>query len=97
VREEIEHIRRGKHPKPGTTSERTRRSAVRSSEVGQGERAVRAPSKQRSKAIRSALDREPRSSATPRKLARQAKRTARSTPRKTRATRTTARQRKAAR
>jgi hypothetical protein len=68
-----------------------------SKKVGQGERVVRAPSKRRSKAIRRALDREPQSSVSPEKLARQAKRVARSKPRGTEATRTAARQRKAAR
>jgi hypothetical protein len=83
--------------KPGATSRRTRRTAERAFEVGQGERAVRAPSRTRSKTIRRALDREPQSATSPRKLARPVKRTSRAAVRKTERSRTTARQRKAAR
>src|SRR5574340_1701471 len=75
VREEMEHIRRGKHgarssrqdiasglskarragvplpaPRQGTTSDKTRRSAARAYEVGQGKRTAKAPSKRRSRA-----------------------------------------------
>src|SRR5205809_1997351 len=76
VREEVHHIREGKHgarspeqaiaiglskarragvnlppPKAGRTSERTRRSAQRAYEVGQGQRKPRSPSRRRSRAI----------------------------------------------
>src|SRR5438552_252943 len=75
VREEMHHIREGKHgarspeqaiaiglskarragvnlppPKPGRTSEKTRRSAERAYEVGQGMRKPRSTSKRRSRA-----------------------------------------------
>jgi hypothetical protein len=101
VREEIEHVKRGKHgarstkqaiaiglskarragvplqpPKKGRAPERTRRSAERAYEVGQGERAPRSSSRRRSAAVRRALDREPRSAASHRALSRQAKRAA---------------------
>src|SRR6059036_3462212 len=86
VREEIHHVREGKHgarspeqaiaiglskarragvnlppPKAGRTSERTRRSAQRAYEVGQGQRKPRSPSRRRSRAITKALRREPQS------------------------------------
>ena len=102
VREEMEHVREGKHgarsprqaiaiglskarragiplppPKKGRTSERTRRSAEAAYEVGQGKRRPRAPSRKRSAAVRGALKREPRSSASHRALSGQAKRAAR--------------------
>src|SRR5213078_5108653 len=76
VREEIEHIREGKHgakstkqaiaiglskarragvplepPGEGQTSKRTRESAERAYEVGQGEREPRAPSSKRARAV----------------------------------------------
>jgi hypothetical protein len=98
VREEIEHVREGKHgarstkqaiaiglskarragvplpaPKKGTTSEKTRRSAERAYEVGQGERAPRAPSPRRSKAVKRALKREGHGAASRSALSRQAK------------------------
>ena len=98
VREEIEHVREGKHgarstkqaiaiglskarragvplkaPKKGTTSEETRRSAERAYEVGQGERAPRAPSRRRSKAVKRALKREGHGAASRSALSRQAK------------------------
>jgi hypothetical protein len=101
VREEIEHIRQGKHgarstkqaiaiglskarragvplrpPKRGRTSERTRESAERAYEVGQGRRRPRAASKKRSAATRNALKREPRRAASKGALARHAKGTA---------------------
>src|SRR5260221_10693692 len=44
-------------PKKGKTSERTRKSAERAYEVGQGERKPRAPSKTRGKAVERALKR----------------------------------------
>src|SRR5689334_15391835 len=88
VKEEIEHVRRGKHgarstkqaiaiglskarragvplapPKKGRTSERTRRSAERAYEEGQGKRTPRAPSRRRSRAIEGVLKREPHAAA----------------------------------
>lgn len=102
VREEIEHVRRGKHgarstkqaiaiglskarragvplkpPRKGQAKPRTRRSAERAYEVGQGKRKPRAPSKARSRATSRALDREPRKAASTRALSRQARSTAR--------------------
>jgi hypothetical protein len=101
VREEMEHVRRGKHgarspqqaiaiglskarragvplppPEKGEAKERTRRSAKRAYEVGQGKRKPRAPSSKRGKAVRGALKREPRSSASRKALSAQAKRAA---------------------
>jgi hypothetical protein len=101
VREEMEHIRRGKHgarspqqaiaiglskarragvplkpPKKGQVKERTRRSAERAYEVGQGKREPRAPSATRSRATSGALKRERRSTAGKRALSTQAKRAA---------------------
>jgi hypothetical protein len=98
VREEIEHVREGKHgarstkqaiaiglskarragvplpaPGKGRTSERTRKSAERAFEVGQGERAPRAPSKRRSRATTKALKREGKAAASKGALSRQAK------------------------
>ena len=80
VREEIHHVREGKHgarstkqaiaiglskarragvplppPKRGRTSERTRESAERAYEVGQGKRKPRATSAKRSRAVKKAL------------------------------------------
>jgi hypothetical protein len=97
VREEIHHIREGKHgakspeqaiaiglskarragvnlppPKPGRTSEKTRRSAERAYEVGQGMRSPRSPSKRRSRAITKALRREGHSAVSRGALARHA-------------------------
>ena len=62
-----------KAPKKGTTSERTRRSAERAYETGQGKRAPRAPSKRRSKAVKRALKREGHGAASKSALSRQAK------------------------
>src|SRR5580704_8270399 len=84
VREEIHHVREGKHgarsakqaiaiglskarragvdlppPKPGTTSEETRRKAERDSARGHGAAAKQAPSPKRKRAVRAALQREP--------------------------------------
>jgi Family of unknown function (DUF6496) len=98
VREEIHHIREGKHgaksakqaiaiglsqarragvdlppPGHGKTSERTRKSAERAYEVGQGKRAPRAPSAKRSRAIEGVMEREGRSAASHQALSRQAK------------------------
>ena len=63
-------------PAKGRTSERTRRSAKRAYEVGQGRRKPRAPSRRRSRAIEGALKRESRSAASRSALSRQAKRAA---------------------
>ncbi len=101
VKEEMEHIRRGKHgarstkqaiaiglskarragvplppPKKGRARERTRRSAERAYEEGQGKRKPRAPSRRRSRAIEGALKREPHAAASHASLSRQAKRAA---------------------
>ena len=62
-----------KAPAKGTTSEKTRKSAKRAYEVGQGERAPRAPSRRRSKAVKRALEREGHSAASKSALSRQAK------------------------
>jgi hypothetical protein len=59
-------------PKNGQTSESTRRSAERDSEVGQGRRPRRRSTK-RSQATRRALKREPRAAASSAALSRQAK------------------------
>jgi hypothetical protein len=99
VREEIHHIREGKHgarsarqaiaiglskarragvkldaPKKGTTSRRTRRQAQR--DLAKGKRGSR-PSARRSQASARRLKREGRSAASPRALAKQARRSAR--------------------
>ncbi len=101
VREEVEHIREGKHgarstkqaiaiglskarragvplkpPAKGKTSRRTRRSAERAYEVGQGKRKPRSPSRKRSQATLKALRREGRGAASKRALSSQARRTA---------------------
>jgi hypothetical protein len=60
-------------PGKGEVPERTRKSAERAYEVGQGEREPRAPSAKRSRAIEAALKREGRSAASPEALARQAR------------------------
>src|SRR5882757_2877482 len=97
VREEIHHIRAGKHgarstkqaiaiglskarragvdlppPKKGKTTERTRKSAERAYERGQGAPVKRAPSAKRSRAILHALEREGTSAASHAALSRQA-------------------------
>ncbi len=102
VREEMEHVRRGKHgarspqqaiaiglskarragvplkpPKKGQAKERTRKSAEYAYEVGQGKRKPRAPSRKRSAAVRGALKRERKGSASRSALSSQAKRAAR--------------------
>ncbi len=109
VREEIEHVREGKHgarspqqaiaiglskarrtgvplppPKKGQVKERTRRSAERAYDVGQGKREPRAPSRKRSKAITGALKRESRQAASKPALASQARRAAARRKRRTR-------------
>jgi len=98
VREEIEHVRRGKHgarstkqaiaiglskarrsgvplkpPRSGRTSERTRRSAERDYETGQGRRQPRAPSARRARASTRSLEREGRQAASRAALSRQAR------------------------
>ena len=95
VREEMEHIREGKHgarsakqaiaiglskarragvplapPKKGKTSRRTRKQAKR--DLAKGRRGAKKPSARRSRAIKRALKREPRSAASHRALSRQA-------------------------
>jgi hypothetical protein len=97
VREEMDHIREGKHgarstkqaiaiglskarragvnlrpPKPGTTSEKTRKSATRAYARGHGAPARTKSSAKRSRATMTALKRESRSAASHRALARQA-------------------------
>jgi hypothetical protein len=104
VREEMHHIREGKHgarstkqaiaiglskarragvelppPEKGTTSEETRRGAVRA--LRKGRRGAKTkPSPARSRAVRDALKREGRSAASPAALARQARSSARRKP-----------------
>ena len=98
VREEVEHVRRGKHgvrspqqaiaiglskarragvplppPKPGRASESTRRKAERDYERGTGRRAAPKKSARRSRSREEVLKREPRSTASPRAMAKQAK------------------------
>jgi Family of unknown function (DUF6496) len=102
VREEIDHIREGKHgarstkqaiaiglskarragvplkpPRKGETSARTRRSATRAYEVGQGKRKPKAISRKRSRGMLRALQREPHRVVSRRALSAQAKRAAR--------------------
>ena len=60
-------------PGKGEASERTRKSAKRAYEVGQGERAPRAPSAKRARAIKTALKREGRGAASPAALSKQAR------------------------
>ena len=100
VREEMEHIREGKHgarspqqaiaiglskarragvelppPKPGRTSEATRKRAQRDLEKGRKGTETR-PAPKRSKATLDALKREPRSTASKPALSKQAKQAA---------------------
>jgi len=99
VREEMHHIRRGKHGarstkqaiaiglskarragvplKPRGGSRKTRQSAQRAYEVGQGERKPRSHSRARSRAVSRALRREPSSAATESALGSQARSVAR--------------------
>src|ERR1051325_4599105 len=95
VKEEMEHIREGKHgarsakqaiaiglskarragvplppPKKGTTSRRTRKQARR--DIAKERRAKRKPNPKRSRAVKRALKKEPRSAASHRALSRQA-------------------------
>ena len=96
VREEIEHVRHGKHgarstkqaiaiglskarragvplkpPRKGQASKRTRRSAARAYEVGQGKRKPRAPSRKRAATTRrrktGATTRRPKTATTRRR------------------------------
>src|SRR3954467_3280920 len=101
VREEMEHIREGKHgarsakqaiaiglskarragvplapPKKGTASRRTRKQARR--DIAKSRRGSRPTSAKRSRAVKQALKREPRSAASHRALSRQAHSAARS-------------------
>jgi hypothetical protein len=66
-----------KPPGRGQASGRTRESAERAYEVGQGKRTARAPSRRRSRAISRALEREGRAAASRTSLSRQARRSAR--------------------
>jgi hypothetical protein len=102
VREEMEHIREGKHgarstkqaiaiglskarragvplkpPAKGQAKARTRSSARRAYEVGQGRRKPRRPSARRSRAVLAALKREGHKAASRKALSTQARRTAR--------------------
>jgi len=65
-----------KPPKKGQTSRRTRQSAKRAYEVGQGKRKPKSPSRRRSKATSRALRREPRRAASRKALSAQARRAA---------------------
>jgi hypothetical protein len=60
-------------PEKGQANERTRRSAERAYEVGQGKKKARSPSRKRSKATTQALKREPKAAASKKALSRQAK------------------------
>ncbi len=98
VREEIHHVREGKHgarstkqaiaiglskarragvplapPAPGKTKRRTRDAAERAYEAGQREGARHEPSRRRSRAIRHALEKEPKGTVSKAALSRQAK------------------------
>jgi len=102
VREEMEHIREGKHgarstkqaiaiglskarragvplkpPAKGQAKARTRSSARRAYEVGQGRRKPRRPSARRSRAVLAALKREGHKAASRKALSTHARRTAR--------------------
>lgn len=101
VREEIEHVRHGKHgarspqqaiaiglskarragvplppPKKGRAKSKTRASAARDYEVGQGAAKVRSPSAKRGRASDRALKRESRGAASHSALSSHAKRAA---------------------
>jgi hypothetical protein len=65
-------------PKKGRVSERTRRSAEREYEIGQGKKRARAPSRKRSRAAEHALEKEPKSPVSKRALSQHAKAVARS-------------------
>src|SRR5690348_5596668 len=93
VREEMEHIREGKHgarstkqaiaiglskarragvplPPPKSGSRKVRKQAKR--DIAKSRNGARRPSRKRSRAVKRALKREPRSAASPRALSRQA-------------------------
>jgi hypothetical protein len=92
VREEFEHVRKGKHgarspkqaiagvdlppPKEGTTSEKTRSSAERAYKAGRKGKKKR-PSSRRSRAISGVLKRESRSTASKAAIGKQARSAAR--------------------
>ena len=65
-----------KPPRKGRTSRRTRQSAKRAYEAGQGKRKPKSPSKRRSRATSRALRREPHRAASRKSLSRQARRAA---------------------
>jgi hypothetical protein len=65
-----------KPPAPGSTSGRTRRSAERDYETGQGRRKPATKSPRRRKSAQRALESEPRSTVSKKSLSRQAKRAA---------------------
>ena len=60
-------------PEKGRTSERTRRSAKRAYEIGQGKKTARSPSRKRGRAVERALEREPKSTVSKEALARHAR------------------------
>jgi hypothetical protein len=64
-------------PQRGQASERTRRSATRAYEAGQGKRKPRAPSARRGRATLAALEREPKTAASKSALGQQARQAAR--------------------
>ena len=66
-----------KPPSKGRTSERTRETAERAYEIGQGKRKPRAPSPERARAVSKALQREGRGAASKAALSRHATRSAR--------------------
>jgi hypothetical protein len=67
-------------PKKGKATAKSRRSAARAYEVGQGKRRPRAPSARRSRAISAALKREGRAAASQTALSRQARSAAKKRP-----------------
>jgi hypothetical protein len=72
-------------PKRGQTSERTRRSAESAYEAGQGRKTSKKPSRKRGRAVKRALEREPKSVVSHDALSRQAKSAARRRSRRARA------------
>lgn len=60
-------------PEKGTTSEGTRKSAKRALKAGSKSKSTKKPSRRRSRAVSAALKREPRSSASPGAISRQAR------------------------
>jgi hypothetical protein len=63
-------------PKPGQAKEKTRRSAERTYEIGQGQRPTRRQPRV-ARAVKQVMEREPRQAASPRALAQQARSAAR--------------------